>query len=139
MTLRASFRSFLGVTSVILLSLSVASFRLDAQVLYGSIVGSVSDPTDSAVSRAAVEVTEVGTGRKWETATSSAGIYSFTTLPAGTYKVGISAPGFRSYLQQGVTLTGNTVVRVNAHLDLGTVAESVSTTICRSNGNSGCA
>lgn len=96
-----------------------------AQVLYGTLVGSVTDATGGAIPNAAVKVTNEGTGQQWNTATNPAGVYSVSTVPPGTYEVAITAQGFRTFTRRNVALPANATVRVNAVLEIGQVTESV--------------
>jgi hypothetical protein len=98
---------------------------IDAQVLFGSIVGTVTDPTGAAVPQAAVKATNQQTNETHEVSTNDLGGYVLSTLPAGIYTLSISKPGFRSFAAQGTALTLNTVVRVDATLQVGTQSESV--------------
>jgi hypothetical protein len=96
-----------------------------AQVLYGTIVGNVTDASKGAVASAQVSITGTLTGRTWQTTSNAEGVYTFNTIPAGIYNVGITAAGFRSFDQKGVEVTANTTVRVNAELQLGGVQEHI--------------
>lgn len=53
---------------------------LEAQVLYGSLVGNVSDPSQAVVLAAKVTVTNTGTGQVREAATDERGFYAFRDL-----------------------------------------------------------
>src|SRR5260370_1277522 len=66
-----------------------------AQVLYGSIVGTVTDPTGSVISKAGVTVTNTLTGLSRQASADEAGYYSIPNLPPGTYDVAVSASGFK--------------------------------------------
>src|SRR5690348_12745204 len=82
--------------STIALGLLLATFSLPgcAQVLYGSLTGTVLDPSGAVVAGAKVEAAGAQTGITSQATTDSAGIYRLTTLLPGTYNVTISAPGF---------------------------------------------
>src|SRR5262245_23871352 len=56
-----------------------------AQVLYGSVVGNVSDSTGSAVPGATVTVTNTDTGATRDTVTDGTGAYRFTSVQPGNY------------------------------------------------------
>src|SRR5271169_6588435 len=99
--------------------------RLDAQVLFGSVVGSVKDPTGAAVPGASVALTQQETQETRSAKTDAAGEYSLTTLTAGTYVIKISAQGFKTSSQTGVEVVINSVTRVDATLELGAVNQSV--------------
>src|SRR5687768_2855974 len=96
-----------------------------AQALYGSLVGSVVDPADATVPGATVRVTHTGTNQSRSMETYDAGGYSFPSLTVGTYDVSISKAGFQTFTQKNVLLTINSVVRVDAKLQVGVIAESL--------------
>ena len=65
-----------------------------AQVLYGSIVGSVTDSSGAAIQGAEVQVTQKETNETREATTNEAGGYTLSTVVAGTHTVSISKIGF---------------------------------------------
>ena len=69
----------------------------DAQVLYGSIVGNVTDSTGAAVPGATVTIEQAETKLTRELVTDAAGAYHFTAVPSGTYTVTVTMNGFRSF------------------------------------------
>src|SRR6185436_20665244 len=73
--------------------LSVTSLTLPgtthAQVLYGSLTGNVTDSAGAAVPGATVSVVNNGTSVTKETTTNGDGIYQFSDLLPGAYKVSI--------------------------------------------------
>jgi hypothetical protein len=99
-----------------------------AQILYGSIVGNVTDSTGAAIPGASVSITNTGTGNVRETTTNAVGAYTVPTLQAGSYSVKVTAQGFRPAEVQNVTVTINTVTRTNLSLELGQVTESITVT-----------
>ena len=113
-------RTFLA--SCFVLVLSVPSY---GQVLYGTVVGNIHDPSGSAVPGAAVTLTHLETNQARQGNTSDAGAYSFPNVLAGPYRVNISAAGFRSFAESGVLVTINTVTRVDVQLQLGELSETV--------------
>lgn len=96
-----------------------------AQVLYGSIVGTVTDQSSAVVVKAVVTVTDKSTGLSRETSTSDAGYFSIPNLPDGTYDLSVHASGFRPVTQTGVRVFINTVTRTDVRLELGAVTESI--------------
>ena len=99
--------------------------RLNAQVLYGSVVGTVTDQTGAVVPNATITITNVNTGQTREGTTDATGYYSIPNALEGTYDLSVKMTGFRPYLQKGVVVSINTVARVNLSLQLGAVTESV--------------
>jgi hypothetical protein len=96
-----------------------------AQVLYGSIVGTVTDPTGATVANARVVATRTATGEVREASTDPAGRFVISDAWPGGYDLKINAPGFRAYLKTSVGVSINTVTRVDAQLELGGLAEQV--------------
>jgi hypothetical protein len=96
-----------------------------AQVLYGSIAGTVTDPTGAVVSKAIVTATNTSTGLSRQTAADNAGYYSIPNLPQGAYDVAVSAVGFKPLTEKGVNVSINNVTRSDLGLEVGTVNESV--------------
>src|SRR5439155_25887853 len=99
-----------------------------AQVLYGSLTGNVTDASGGAVPGARVEALNAGTGIAKEAVTDDRGAYLFTDLQTGAYKLTVSAPSFRTVVQERVAVNANTVVRVDTRLEISQVAESVTVT-----------
>jgi len=96
-----------------------------AQILYGSLVGTIQDQSGALVPRAEVTITNTATGAARRTTTDSAGRYSIPNVLAGSYNLTVTAPGFRTAVREGVEISINTVTRVDATLELGAVTEQV--------------
>jgi Carboxypeptidase regulatory-like domain/TonB-dependent Receptor Plug Domain/TonB dependent receptor len=90
----------------------------NAQSLYGTIVGVVTDASGAAVPGATVKATQVETNEQRSTITNESGFYTLTTIPSGSYVLSISKPGFEVYQANGIRLTIDTKVRVDATLRL---------------------
>ena len=99
--------------------------RAAAQILYGSVIGTVTDPTGAAVPDAQVRISNEATGLAREAGTNSLGLFRFPDLPAGIYDVAVSTSGFRPYTKTGIGVTINSVVRVDVQLELGQVTENI--------------
>jgi Carboxypeptidase regulatory-like domain/TonB dependent receptor-like, beta-barrel len=112
------------LTLGLLLTLGTAQ-KMNAQILYGSMVGNVTDPSGAAVPGATVTVTQTQTQLTRKATTDQAGQFSLTTLAPGTYNVKVTAQGFKSFTQTGVDVVINSVKRVDASLELGAVNQSV--------------
>src|SRR3954447_20285005 len=67
-----------------------------AQAVYGSIIGTVTDPSGAAVAGAKVTVTDQAKGTSTSTVTNDTGNYSVTHLIPDTYTVRIEGSGFKS-------------------------------------------
>jgi len=106
--------------------LAVSATPLFAQS--AQITGVVSDPSQSGVPNASVEVTNVATGVTQATRTGSGGAYTLPLLRPGLYKVAIQAEGFRRSERSGIQLAVDQVARLDFQLELGSVTESVQVT-----------
>ena len=91
-----------------------------AQVLYGSLVGNVTDPSGSGVPAAQVLVQNANTNLSRTATTDSAGAYSIPALPAGSYTIRVTATGFQEFHATDVPITINTISRLDARLKWGT-------------------
>jgi hypothetical protein len=96
-----------------------------AQVLYGSIAGTLTDETGAIVPRATVNVTNTSTGLSRQATSDEAGHYSIPNLLEGTYDLSINASGFRPYTQKGLVVRINAVTAVDAVIQVGALNEQV--------------
>jgi len=96
-----------------------------AQVLYGSIAGTLSDQSGAALANAHVIVTNPLTGLKREVDGNATGQYTVLNLPDGTYDIVITASGFREFKQTGVVVHAGLITRADATLRIGPTAEKV--------------
>ena len=99
--------------------------RMDGQVLYGSLTGNVTDPANAPVPGVNVKATNQATNVQTETTTDDHGLYRFTNLQSGPYKVTVTATSFRTYVETNVQLEPNEVRRVNVQLQIAQATESV--------------
>ncbi|MPY89383.1 MAG: hypothetical protein GEU99_15830 [Luteitalea sp.] len=98
---------------------------LDAQVLYGSIVGTVKDSSDAAVPGATVTATATETNLVLTGVTNEAGNFTIANVLPGPYDVKVELQGFREFVRTGVPITANTISRVDATLEIGELAETI--------------
>jgi Carboxypeptidase regulatory-like domain/TonB dependent receptor len=96
-----------------------------AQVLYGSLVGNVTDPNGAAVSGAKIEVTNLATGGVSSVTTDDRGGYSLNDLQVGVYKVTVSRSSFKTTIREDVRIEANKTYRFDAALEVGGVEETV--------------
>ncbi len=99
--------------------------RSDAQVLYGSIVGNVTDNTKAAVPGAAVTIIHKETNLAREGTTTSDGTYRFVNVQPGTYTVRVTLTGFKESVKENVPVSANAVSRVDVGLEVGQLTEAI--------------
>src|ERR1700685_3368969 len=117
--------AFLAVAAVTLL---LNAALLQAQVDTGSITGTVTDPSGAVVSGAKVTITNEGTGASLSTSAGADGIYNFSPVRIGSYKLEASAPGFKTMVQTNVVVDVSARVEENFKLQTGAVTETVEVT-----------
>lgn len=108
--------------------LVLAPHSARAQVLYGTLVGNVTDATGAAVEGATVVATETETSIAKTAVTDNSGAFRLTNLAAGTYTISISAKTFASTEGHGIIVQTNDVQRFDAQLQPATVGQTVTVT-----------
>jgi hypothetical protein len=99
-----------------------------AQSTTASMLGVVHDPSGAVIPNAEVTATDTQTTLSRTTQTDGAGSYLITNLPIGQYQLRVVAPGFESYVQNGITLDVNANARVDATLKTGSTSQTVQVT-----------
>src|SRR5438445_4868752 len=102
--------------------------QANAQAVYGSILGTVTDPQGAAVSGAKVLVVNQNKGTTEEATTNENGNYSVTHLVPDVYRVKVEAQGFKATEQKDVIVSADVGARVDLALQLGAASESVEVT-----------
>src|SRR4051812_22767238 len=121
-----------AITSSLLIALVSVCLLLQspalAQVLFGSMVGTVTDATGASVPDATVKITNTMTNESRTAQTNSDGAYTISTVPAGIYAVSIDKTGFSGFLASKVEVRENNTVRVDAQMQLGSQTQRVEVT-----------
>ena len=74
---------------------------------------------------AQVQLTDEEKGFVFTATSEASGSYLFRSVPPGSYKLSISAPGFKTETRSGIILAVNHNVTVNFSLQVGTTGETV--------------
>jgi Carboxypeptidase regulatory-like domain len=101
-----------------LFALVLAVPRLSQAQAVGTILGTVTDPSGALIPHANVTATNSQTQVVYSTVTTTAGAYTITNLPVGTYVVRVEAGGFKTGSIPGVTLDVSQQREVNFKLTL---------------------
>jgi len=115
----------LASLAVLVAALVVLAAPAGAQVLYGTLVGNVTDPSGAAVPGATVTLINANTNLAKEATTNTEGVYRFVNVQPGPYKVRVSLTGFKEYVKEGVPIAATTVSRVDVVLEVGALTEVV--------------
>ncbi len=116
--------SLVYLISLCLLSAACVQ-KLNAQVLYGSIVGTVTDQSGALVPGAQITITNKATGLKRPVTADDAGRYTIPNVEQGVYDVVVTAAGFKPLAKTNVDVRINTVTDVDAQLEVGAVTQQV--------------
>lgn len=96
-----------------------------AQSTTGRLTGAVRDASDALIPGAQVLVKNEQTGAEFDVITNDVGAWTVPSVQNGTYTITITLPGFKSAVFQKVKVDTGTTATVNARLEIGEVAESV--------------
>src|ERR1039458_5554048 len=115
------------VFSVILTVFCVLSLNSGAraQSTFGTVLGTVKDPSGSVIPKAKVHLINTGTNARRETETGSNGGFQFVNIDVGTYQLSVDAAGFQKTEFQSFELTA----RETKHIDLDLNAATQATTV----------
>jgi hypothetical protein len=111
-----------------LFALLGAAVLLSAQDSRGTFSGSVTDAQGSAIPKAKIVATEAQTGVKSTAFTGTTGEYTIPFLPPGIYSITAEVAGFKTYTQNGMTLSAGEHPVVDIHLDVGSIKDAVTIT-----------
>jgi len=105
--------------------LGLLPLPLLAQNITGSLLGNVTDPSGAPVAKAAVEITNVDTNQSVKAESDAAGLYQSLYLRPGTYRIRVSASGFKQSLRESVAIQVESTVRADFQVQLGEASSTV--------------
>ena len=112
---------------LLLVSLPVTP-PLTGQAVSGSLIGEITDASGAALRGASIDVVSLGTGVHYQTKTNDAGYFNVLNLISGTYRIDVSATGFRAVTRSDIQVDIGSVVRLDFRLELGNVQEKITVT-----------
>src|SRR6202521_6121672 len=98
------------------------------QAVYGSIIGTVTDPQGAAVANAKVTVTDQRKGTSDTTTTNDSGNYAVTHLIPDVYTVRVESPGFKASELKDVIVSADAAANVPLQFQVGGTSETVEVT-----------
>ncbi len=107
---------------------SVCAPFSQGQAVYGSIFGTVTDPSGAAISGATVTVTDVRKGTTDTAQTNESGNYSVTHLIPDNYSVKVEGQGFKVTEQKDVAVSADAGSHVDLQVQIGGASETVEVT-----------
>jgi len=108
-----------------LISASLMALVAIAQSTFGTLLGTVKDPSGSVIPNATVKIINVDENTARTIQTNSNGDYEAVNTKPGHYKIEITATGFQTFVASDVSLIARQTLRVDATLAAGQVTERV--------------
>lgn len=96
-----------------------------AQLVNGTVTGSVLDDSGAVIIGATVRLTNTGTAITQVATTDENGNFRFLLLTSGSYRVDVASPGFRSFLRDGITVEAGRSLAIPVRLSVGAVTETI--------------
>ncbi|MDQ2844146.1 MAG: carboxypeptidase-like regulatory domain-containing protein [Acidobacteriota bacterium] len=100
----------------------------NAQQVFGSIIGTITDPSGSAVNNAKVTISDITKGTSFEVNTNESGQYTKGQLIPDTYRITIEAVGFQKAVSNELTVQVDQATQFNVTLQIGNVNQQVEVT-----------
>src|ERR1700685_3581224 len=101
---------------------------VSAQSTFGSLSGTVTDSSGSAIPDAQVVLTSLATGASQSLTTGGDGLYTFVNLNPGDYRLEVQKDGFKHYRPKPVTVQVQQSFRIDPALEVGAVTQTVEVT-----------
>jgi hypothetical protein len=124
---RSSLQAFSFVLAAAIL-LAFGATGAHAQVVAGGLRGVITDPGGAVIPGATLTATNLATDATTTTTSTSAGVYLLGNLPIGQYRVGAQSEGFKTYVNEQMSVITGTTSLLNITLEIGTVVETVTVT-----------
>jgi hypothetical protein len=121
-------RRFIVAALVVVCGLTIVTASAFGQAVYGSIFGTITDPSGAAVAGAKVTVTSVSKNITEQATTNADGNYSVTHLIPDVYTVKAEAPGFKAFQTANIVVSADTSARVDGQFQVGGSTETVEVT-----------
>ena len=102
-----------AVLSVLVALSAPTAAAAQAQAANGNIEGIVRDTTGAALPGVSVTVTNMDTGTARTSITNDEGVYRAILLPLGRYRIVAELQGFKTFEQQGITLSAGQTALIN--------------------------
>ncbi len=99
-----------------------------AQVNKSNLAGVVQDSSGAAIPGVEMRLVNVGTGAVRTEATDASGLYRFTLVDYGTYRLEAARSGFKKWVRDSIRLETGQTTTVDLTMELGELTESVQVT-----------
>src|SRR5437763_7374237 len=113
------------VLAAAMLITAFSPLAMSQAVAVAEVDGHVTDPSGQAVVGAHVRMVEVSRQQVHSTVTNDTGRYALPNLPTGPYRLEVSSPGFKTFIQTGIELQVANNIDIPVTLQIGAVTETI--------------
>src|ERR1700694_773872 len=117
-------KPFVIAFSITVLAVCLATPGL-AQTIFGTILGTVTDPSGAVVPNAVITITNQGENISRDVRSDAQGNYQAENMKAGLYTVSARATGFKDMVLTDVRLDARQTVRADMKLTMGSAEEKI--------------
>lgn len=121
-------RSALAAVATFALLCTLWTPIASGQAVFGSILGTATDPSGAAVPNAKIKVTSQTKDTVYEATSNESGNYAVTHLIPDVYSVHFEFQGFKSLEFKDIAVSADTGVTLNAQFQVGSATEQVEVT-----------
>jgi len=119
--MRTKQRMFLSL----ILLMAASTVQLLAQGDRGEVTGTVTDASGAVMPGAKITAIQTSTNVLYRTTSSTAGDFTVTSLPVGTYMLRVEKDGFKTHTTGNVVITPGGTARVDVKLEVGTAQQTI--------------
>src|SRR5574340_651461 len=113
---------------LILMCLLAGCWHAAGQVNKSNLTGVIRDSSGAAVPDAELRLIHTGTGATRTDRSNATGLYRFSLLDCGTYRLEVECAGFKKFLRDGIEMQTGETVTVDVPLEVGQLTDSVTVT-----------
>ena len=114
----------LAVIAILAFSLQTAQ----AQNVYGTIAGTVTDASGATIADTTVTLTNLGTSEKHTIQSSASGEYTFVNILPGHYRMEAEKGGFKKFVREPIIVEIESGLKIQIALQVGAQSETVEVT-----------
>jgi hypothetical protein len=96
-----------------------------AQTFYGSLLGTVTDPSGASLPGVSVTLTNLGTSEQRSMSTDGVGNYLFVNLVPGRYRIDAQRDGFKRFSREPIVVEVQAAVRIDVAMEVGDVTQTI--------------
>lgn len=111
--------------SILMLTLLIFAVEAKAQVNTATFLGQVTDASGAVAPNAQVVIRNLSTNLERSTNADLNGNYYLSSLPAGSYRITVTAPGFKAGVMENIVAAAGDRLRLDFALKAGDIVESV--------------